>query len=100
MEKPSITHNFVIKDKASAERLANALSAPRRESSKPSKLASDSLLYQKAYQDAYQKAYQEGFQEGRKSMLVELVNKKLIAIKDASEILNISEEAFVELMRK
>ena len=29
MAKSSITHNFVIKDKASAEKLANALSAPK-----------------------------------------------------------------------
>ena len=30
MATSSITHNFVIKDKASAEKLANALSMPKK----------------------------------------------------------------------
>ena len=34
MAASSITHNFVIKDKTSAEKLANALSMPKKEEKK------------------------------------------------------------------
>ena len=56
-------------------------------------------LFENTLQKGRAEGIAEGKAEGRLSMLVELVNKKLLTIRDAAAQLDISEEAFAQLMQ-
>ena len=57
-------------------------------------------LYQRVKNEGLAEGRAEGRAEGGVNMLIDLVNKKLLAVKDAAEQLNISEEAFIKLMQQ
>ncbi len=50
--------------------------------------------------ESLEHGFEKGMEKGRIKTLIELVNAKLLASKDAAEHLGLSEEAFMKLMKQ